>query len=49
MVTVKWFRFDNVAMAMLTIYDDATIDNWSDNMHFAADSNGENLLYLFFF
>lgn len=30
---------------MLTLFDDATIDNWSDNMHFVADSNGKFLQF----
>ena len=34
------FRFDNVAMSLVTLFDDATIDNWSDNMHAVTDSRG---------
>ena len=34
------FQYDNVAMSLLTLFDVGTIDNWSDNMHFAADTTG---------
>ena len=34
------FRFDNVAMSLVTLFDDATIDNWTDNMHAVSDSTG---------
>ena len=34
-------RFDNLAMSMLTLFISATLDSWSDNMHFVADSTGE--------
>eukprot|EP01036_Dinobryon_divergens_P034075 gene34075-44028_t len=46
------FRFDNVAMSLVTLFNDATIDNWTDNMHAVSDSTGidmqpvrDNLLY----
>lgn len=25
---------------MITLFDSATIDNWTDNMHLVADNNG---------
>eukprot|EP01036_Dinobryon_divergens_P025037 gene25037-33549_t len=34
------FRFDNLAMSMLTLFGSATIDNWTDNMHLVSDSTG---------
>jgi hypothetical protein len=34
------WRFDNVAQSLMTLFDDATVDNWTDNMHFVSDSNG---------
>jgi hypothetical protein len=34
------WRFDNLAQSLMTLFDDATVDNWSDNMHFVTDSNG---------
>ena len=34
------WRYDNVAQALMTLFVDATVDNWSDNMHAVSDSNG---------
>jgi hypothetical protein len=29
---------------MITLFGDATIDNWTDNMHAVADSAGQSAL-----
>eukprot|EP00597_Dinobryon_sp_UTEXLB2267_P012259 CAMPEP_0170122122 /NCGR_PEP_ID=MMETSP0020_2-20130122/16424_1 /TAXON_ID=98059 /ORGANISM="Dinobryon sp., Strain UTEXLB2267" /LENGTH=1432 /DNA_ID=CAMNT_0010352865 /DNA_START=1024 /DNA_END=5322 /DNA_ORIENTATION=+ len=35
---VTKFRFDNVAMSLVTLFDIGTIDNWTDIMHLISDS-----------
>lgn len=41
------WRYDNVAQSLMTLFDDGTVDNWTDNMHYVSDSNGYRCLHRF--